>query len=491
MEEKYTFIEKNRVIILIGDFPPGTKEFLELSHDQYEQARSFVEQHRALVQQDDLLAREWGWKLYYRLKQYVEKVRTRRSVQQHRIPSGLARKIEELLREYEALRLLHRQDLLHSLMLVQVCRLSVPWARALVFCYRVRAFDTLRPEDREPYVQEGRSFPSLEQRLVQFVAKALAKLPPHALAPQVSRWALHQVQAALPRLPEDALWVRYYLACVLLRQRRTAEARPLLLPVLAQHPKKSWIWEKVAQAHLPDHPSHALTAWVQALRCAHNEHPTVRFRIHVALAHLLAQQQRYDEAAAQLQAAQKLVPEVSRPGGLYHQLCRQRWFQERAHRSDLPSEPTLQIGQDCFLPAQEQMGVVVWHRSEKAHTIIRLSPTRVCRAGHQDFPEITSLEPGTVVRLKILENKVLELEPRPEATLPELVRPFQGRYQPVRKQPFAFVRTDTGERIFVPPRIASQLKLSRNARVQGLAERTLDLKKNRPGWSALTIVPLS
>ncbi|MDQ7040783.1 MAG: hypothetical protein Q9M35_07565 [Rhodothermus sp.] len=488
MEE--IFVVNRLKIVLIGDYPPGTREFLELSHDQYERARPFVEQHRALIQQDSLLAREWGWKLYYRLKQHVEKVRARRHVQD-RLPGHLAREIAKLLDEYEALRLLHQADLLQSLMLLQVCRLPVPWARALVFCYRVRAFDTLRPEDRRPYVRDGRSFPSLEQWLVQFVAKALAKLPPHALAPRVFRWALAQVEAALPRLPEDALWVRYHLACVFLRQRRAAEARPLLRPVLVQHQKKSWIWKKVAQAHLPDCPSHALTAWVQALRCARNEHPAVRFRIHVALANLLAQQQRYDEAAAQLQAAQKLAPEVSRPGNLYHRLCQQSWFRERAHRTDLPTEPALQIGWDYFLPTQEKMGVIVSHQPEKARTVIRLSPTRVCSARHQDLPEVASLAPGTVVRLRVAGNEVLALEPRPEATLPELVRPFQGHYQPVREKPFAFVRTDTGDRIFVPPGVASQLKLPRNARVQGLAERTLDLKKNRPGWSALTIAPLS
>jgi len=459
-----------------------------------------------MLMQNHRLASAWGWVLYNQLKHLVKQLQPEHGPASRRannLPASLAHQIREILVEYARLPNLHRPDLLHALMLATVCRIGIRWQGILGFLYYVRAFDTLRPEDKHPRIFENRTYPSLEQQLTRTVAAALAKLSPGDQRPEVLRWAYEQVQQRLASFPDEQ-WIPYYLACYLIHQKKGSEARPLLASVLLQHHQKSWIWEKVAQAN-QDRPAHRLTALVQALRLATKEHPVIRFRLHLYLAELLAAEQRYDEAAAQLQAARPLEKQLGRNTQddrnplwqNYRQMLQQPWFLQRAERSDLPQEPALTIQPDALLyehqPVQEAFGVIVRHNFEKRHTLIRLSPSRVVSVRHKQFPQISRLKPGTVVWLRLIEKEkwVVDLEHRTEHPLPELVRRFRGRLLQPEGRTFAFVLTENNERVFIAPGLNRQLALEDGTMVEVLAERTIDPKKNTFSWSALKVDPVT
>ncbi|WP_243663173.1 DUF7017 domain-containing protein [Rhodothermus marinus] len=248
------------------------------------QALPLARRFHPLLAQNVHLARRWGWVIYERLKDLVEQARAKQapaSRQANSLPEHLSRKIREALVEYARLPNLHTPDLLHAMILVMVCRIGIRWSGVLGFLYHVRAFDTLRPEDRLPKTYGDRTYPSIEQLLTQTVAAALAKLPLRDQRPEVLDWACVQVQQRLDRFPDEP-WIPYHLACYLIKKQRGPEARPLLAPVLLQHRHKSWIWERVARAN-HDRPEHRLTALTQALRLAERELPTVRFRLHLEL----------------------------------------------------------------------------------------------------------------------------------------------------------------------------------------------------------------
>ncbi|ACY49717.1 DUF7017 domain-containing protein [Rhodothermus marinus] len=456
---------------------------------------------RPMLIRDRRLANTWGWVLYRQLKNLQQRLQQKDGRAANNLPEHLAQQVREILVEYARLPNLHRPDLLHALMLATVCRIGTRWRGILGFLYYVRAFDTLRPEDRRPRTLQQRTYPSLEQQLTRTVAAALAKLPLEDQRPEVLNWASTQVQQRLSRFP-DKPWIPYHLACYLIKKQRISEARPLLAPVLLQHHQKSWIWEKVARAN-QDRPAHRLTALTQALRLATKEHPVVRFRLHLYLAELLAAEQRYDEAAAQLQAARRLEKELGRNEQdrrnplwrSYRQMLQQPWFRQRAERTDLPQEPALTIQPDVILyehqPLQEAFGVVIHHNPDRNRTLIRLSPSEVVSVKHRRFPQASRLEPGTVVWLCLAEKRVVALEPRAGHPLPDLVRRFRGRLLQPEGRAFAFVLTEDNERIFIAPGLNRQLALEAGAMVEVLAERTIDPKKKMLSWSALKVEPVA
>ena len=468
------------------------------------QALPLARRFHPLLAQNVHLARRWGWVIYERLKDLAEQARAKQapaSRQANSLPEHLSRKIREALVEYARLPNLHTPDLLHAMILVMVCRIGVRWSGVLGFLYHVRAFDTLRPEDRLPKTYGDRTYPSIEQLLTQTVAAALAKLPFRDQRPEVLDWACVQVQQRLDRFPDEP-WIPYHLACYLIKKQRGPEARPLLAPVLLQHRHKSWIWERVARAN-HDRPEHRLTALTQALRLAERELPTVRFRLHLELADLLATRQRHDEAAAQLQAARRLEEQLGRNvrddrnplWQRYRHMLQQPWFRQRAEQTNLPRTPTLTIEPEAILyehlPTTESFGVIIGHNSEKGLTIIRLSPSKIVRVKHRKFPDASRLEPGTVVWLRLVAEQVVALEPRPDHPLPDLVRWFRGRLLQPDGRAFAFVITGDEQRIFIPPRLNRKLNLEADATVEVLAERTIDPTKNTHSWSALKVKPVA
>ena len=114
----------------------------------FKRALPLAQRLRPVLIQNHRLANTWGWVLYRQLKGLLQRLPQDNGRAANNLPEHLARRVREILVEYARLPNLHRPDLLHALMLVTVCRIGTRWQGILGFLYYVRAFDTLRPEDR-------------------------------------------------------------------------------------------------------------------------------------------------------------------------------------------------------------------------------------------------------------------------------------------------------------------------------------------------------
>jgi tetratricopeptide (TPR) repeat protein len=124
----------------------------------------------------------------------------------------------------------------------------------------------------------------------------------------------------------------------------------------------------------------------------------------------------------------------------------------------------------------------------KGHTIATFERGKICRIDHKRLPTAKSWAPGTVVELKMRHNKehdhysafygVTTKLPPPR----ELCKSFSGPLRVSGNGTFAFV----GD-VFIDPIMFASLGTMRSGTISGLAVVSLDRKKGKLGWKAITV----
>ena len=449
--------------------------------------------HEALVLAEPALAadphdlylkRAVGWLFYDLIKR---EVRAFENQEVSRV--GLSMHFDEWLGAYARGGKTECPSLLHSLLLTQVLKASREWPRFLGFA---RWWDPhcLRPEDRLPYrMDDGKTLPSLELRLAYAVGRAITgERTEHPT--ELMCWGADLVDAVLAAHPDDQ-WLHYYKSKRLMDEGCTAEAREHLLPVVRRQRHASWAWALLGRAWEADDADKVTTCYFRALQVAGKDVEVLKTR--VALATLLARQERFAEAAVQVSATLRCRAKNGYriPQDLAR-LAASNWYRRYAELPNLTREPDVAQDANELLFAHEgralvyRLGVIDNQNPAKALAHVAFGPDDGAILRYRRMEGVAELPVGTCVEVGFADGdpRPVRYRPSEETTISGLCEPFTGELTQRPGQAFAFVVSSNGRSIYVPPALAGEFSASVGREVSCVAVASLD-KHGRPGWKAL------
>jgi tetratricopeptide (TPR) repeat protein len=436
---------------------------------------------------DDLwLRRTAGWVFYDLIKREVT------GFQEGHVPRGqLIAHLDAWLREYARGGKGDCPGLLHSLLLTQVLKVSKEWPRFLAFA---RWWDPslLRPEDREPYqLDTGKAMASLELRLIYAVGRAVAS-GWDGQSPDLVAWGADLVAAALAAQPNDQ-WLHYYKSKHLIGLGQTSEARGHLLPVLRRQRQASWAWALFARAWARDDPGKAITCYFRALQVARKGLEVVGVR--ADLAALLVKADRFAEAAVQVRVALQCREQngFRIPQDLAG-LAASDWYKRYSDLPNVTREPDVaQEAHELLFGAHAtdlvfRPGVIDNQNDAKALAHVAFGPDDGAILLYRSMKGIAELPVGTCVEVGFVDgdDRPVAYRLSDKTEIPGVYEHFTGELSQREGWAFAFVITDDGERIFVPPSLIRGLDGLLGATVACAAARGKD-KQGRRGWRAVSI----
>nr|WP_157991593.1 hypothetical protein [Caldimonas tepidiphila] len=348
------------------------------------------------------IQRAYGLVLYGILKQELEDLESLRMSRSH-----FAHRFELWLAEYQVFGGKERPDLLHSCMLNLALKASRSWPGFLQFA-RWWGPQHLRAEDREPYTPPGgKPIPSVEMRLYYAIGRGLLEQAQDA-DPELRRWAGEQLLAALERYPDD-LWLNHYRSKWLLDQGEIDQARKCTASVVRRQRKATWPWALPGQTFEAHDSGSAITCYFHAVQLARE--PMELANTRVSLARLLAQRQRFDEAAVQVHQAlgYRARNGFKVPQDL-QQLASSGWFRQRPDLAALPFEPDVALAAHELLRSQDDRplvfrpGVVDHQNPHKSLAHVAFSADEGSILPYGKFAGAEQLQPGQVVEVGYVQG---------------------------------------------------------------------------------------
>lgn len=428
----------------------------------------------------------YGWVLYDLIKHAVQEFEDKQ------IPPGrLANLLNTWLREYHQFGANERPGMLHSNLLQQVVKASSVWPAFLKFA-RWWGPEYFTEEDRKPFrpPDGGREVPSLATRYVYAVgreaARQAADIPADLLA-----WAEQQVDAALHDSPNDQ-WLHYYKSKFLLTRGESEQARANLLPVIRRQSRAAWVWSLLGTTYETEDPAKAVICYFRAVHVARQ--PQEVANTHISLARLLAQQQRFPEAAVQVRAALAYRQDNNfRVPQALEQLAGTDWYRELSKRTDLPRPPDMAEAAEAILFEGEQarmtyrVGVLDHHNSDKALAHVAFSLEDGVVLPYRRFKDIRDIPIGRIVEVGFLDEarQPQRWRTTEHTSIDGFVKPMTGEMSKREDQSFGFLKTGTGERVFVHPALMERLPHADSKGLTCLAVMSRD-KQGKPGWRALS-----
>ncbi len=435
---------------------------------------------------DTWMQRAYGWVLYDLIKHEVLEFVAKR------IPPGqLANRLNTWISEYRQFGANERPGMLHSHLLQQVMKASSVWPAFLEFA-RWWGPEFFAEEDRMPFVpvDGGREVPSLATRYVYAVgreaARQAADIPSDMLA-----WAEQQVDAAMHESPNDQ-WLHYYKSKFLITRGETAKARANLLPVVRRQSQAAWVWSLLGTTYETEDPIKAIVCYFRAVQVARQ--PQEVANTHISLARLLAQQQRFPEAAVQVRSALAYRQDNNfRVPQALGQLAGTDWYRDLSKRTDLPRPPDMAEAAEAILFEGEQarmtyrVGVLDHHNTDKALAHVAFSLEDGVVLPYRRFKDIRDVQIGRIVEVGFLDEarQPQRWRTTEHTRIDGFVKPMTGEISQREGQSFGFLKTAAGDRVFVHPTLMDQLPNTELSSITCLAVMGKD-KQDNPGWRALS-----
>lgn len=429
--------------------------------------------------------RAYGWVLYFIAKAEVEEL------EQQRMPQAeFAERFPLWLAEFQAFSACERPGLLYSCMLT----LAVKGQRSCPgFLEFVRWWDPahLRPEDGEAFtLPNGKQMPSLAMRCFYAIGRELTDAA-GACEPGLLQWAEEQLRAALERHPDDQ-WLNLYMSRWLLAQGDAAQARRRLAPVVRRQRGAAWAWGALGRTYELEEPEKAMACWFHAVRLAGRPQDVAGLRMR--LAELLAQQQRYNDAAVQVHHALAFRRESGfRVPPELLQLAGAGWFRQRPDLMRLPPEPdTAQEVRQILdglddRPMVFRLGVVDHQNLQKSLAHVAFGPDDGVALHHDRHAGADRLLPGQIVEVGQVQGRGRAVGYRlSEAdSIGDFCRRLSGKVRQREGQNFGFLISPTGTRAFVPPALMERLPETPPRGAAGCVACMSRDKQGKPGWRAV------
>ncbi|WP_298236613.1 tetratricopeptide repeat protein [uncultured Azohydromonas sp.] len=435
---------------------------------------------------DLYIQRAYGWVLYFIAKAEVEELEQQRMSQ-----ADFADRFPLWLTEFQSFGANERPGMLYSCLLNRAVKSHRSWSGFLEFA---RWWDPchLRPEDREPFVlPNGKQAPSLEMRFFYAIGRELVDQAGEG-DPELLCWAEQQLHTALERHPDDP-WLNLYMSRWLLARGDTEQARRRLAPVLRRQRAAAWAWDALGQTYELGEPDKAIACWFHAVRLARRPQDVAGTR--VRLADLLAQQQRFDEAAVQVHHSLAFRRDngFKVPQELL-QLAGSGWFRQRPDLARLPLEPDMAREARQILDNLDERlvvfrpGVVDHQNPQKSLAHVAFGPDEGVVLYYNEHAGADQLAAGQIVEVGQVQGRGRPVCFRPSAvdSIDDFCRRLSGEVSQRDGQSFGFMTTPLGERVFVPPTLMDQLSEKHlHGPVQCVAYMSKD-RQGKPGWRALS-----
>lgn len=416
----------------------------------------------------------YGWVLHSIVKQELEDLE-----RQALSRSDFAHRFELWLAEYQGFGSHERPDMLYSCMLILALKASRSWSGFLAFA-RWWGPQHLRAEDREPYTPPGgKPIPSLEMRLHYAIGRGLREQARDG-DPDLLRWAGEQLLAALERHPDD-LWLNYYRSKWLLEQGEVEQARKCTASVVRRQRKAAWTWALLGQTFESRDPDAAITCFFRAVQLAREPMEVANTR--VSLARLLAQQQRFDEAALQVHRALEY-----RAGNGF------KVSQQRPALDALPREPDVAREAEALLrtlddrPLVFRTGVVDHQNPQKSLAHVAFSADEGTVLSYKSFPGADQLPPGRMVEVGYVQGQrnPVGFQGSTASEIAGFCRRLSGEVTQRDGQGFGFLVAPGGERAFIPPALLAERPPARPGETAGCIAFMSRDRQGKAGWRALS-----
>ncbi|WP_119157591.1 DUF7017 domain-containing protein [Caldimonas tepidiphila] len=436
---------------------------------------------------DPYLQRAYGWVLYDIVKLDV------RDLENQRLPKGeFAHRFGLWMAEYQALDDLDRPGLLYSLMLNLAVKASRAWpGPGFLEFARWWGPQHLRAEDLQPYTPaDGKTVASLGLRLHYAIGRGLLEQLDGG-DPDLLRWAGKQLLVALDRHPDD-LWLNHYRSKWLLAQGEVEQARQCTASVVRRQRRAAWAWALLGQTFESQDPDAAITCFFRSVQLAREPMEVANTRL--SLARLLAQQQRFDEAAVQVHRALQFRSDNGfRVSQDLQQLLRSGWFKQRPELEALPREPDVAGEADALLrslddrPVLFRTGVVDHQNPQKslAHVAFPADEGTVLAYGR--FPGADQLQPGQLVEVGYVQGQKwpVGFQVSKASEIAGFCRRMSGEVTQRDGQGFGFLVTAEGERVFIPPALLTRFSPARPGEAAECIALLSRDKQGKAGWRAL------
>ncbi|MEH6490288.1 tetratricopeptide repeat protein [Hyphomonas oceanitis] len=429
--------------------------------------------------------RAYAWTLYDQVKQIVDDYENNRLA-----PSALSEQMAPYMREFSKMASPLRGDSAFSQMLRLAGKASKDWQDFLAFA-RWAGTEDFPDEDKAPFINDqGRKIDSLQKRFKRAIGRKTAtKALEHVTDPDLVAWGRSVLEESLKEDPNDQ-WLNYYQSQLDLLNGDLKQAKLRLGPVLRRQSGAAWPWGLLGEILENESRGDAIICLTNAVQVAREEQEVAKVRFR--LAHLLALEQRFDEAAYQAEKALSYRQESGYkvPSELT-QLISSDWYAAALKEGNLKPLANVTHAAMEILKSLDQLeliytaGAIDHINPSKALSYVATSSSDGTSLSHRKFPDAAGLIPGTIIEIGHARNESAPVAWRAStaSSIPGLCETFSGIVERHEGQPFAFLRSDAGD-VYIPPELACEFPVDEQMSGTCVALRRAN-KQGKVGWRAV------
>lgn len=260
----------NGIARLLGKQLPQNRDLAEAASLSFEGKQEdalkiFRQIRKDFSQTDTNFHNTYGWSLYKYLTGLIKNQAADKNTYQ------------QLIDEYFGLTP-ETPSLLHSMMLTVALNHFKDNAPTLLQWQHQFKEEKLRAEDFLPYEKDGKKYPSLAEKAVQAMAKAmLAEGKPE----RINQFLL-ELNKAIGRYP-DNIWLYYFKTKLLIKSGQKKLAKEFMIPVVRSKQTEYWAWALLADIVADESIDKAIACYCKALMCRTEEKYLINTRLSFGL----------------------------------------------------------------------------------------------------------------------------------------------------------------------------------------------------------------
>ncbi|MBI3719069.1 MAG: hypothetical protein HY252_10810 [Sphingobacteriales bacterium] len=204
-------------------------------------------------------------------------------------------KARQLLADYIKLKN-ERPSQLHSLFLRFADKITDREEFNLISFLKLWDLNNLREEDFETFTKEGKTYPSIAEKIIQHGAKLILDKKQN----QDVEYFLPFLDTGIKRC-QDNIWLTYYKAKLLHLINRNEEAIEFLIPVVKEKISDYWTWSLLAELVIEADKEKAVSCYCKSLLCKGEDKFIANVR--TRFAELLIQKELWSEAKFEINSA--------------------------------------------------------------------------------------------------------------------------------------------------------------------------------------------
>lgn len=466
----------------MNEFPSQTVQSLRKA-GQLDEAWSFGFDELNRAPNDSYLKSALFWVCYDFLKNHQEQIAKRGQTSGNFRPNDSEfDSINRLLQTIFQLK--EPSSGLEYRMIFVLFKKNLEYFPSLVHCvlnYQASLFDQ---EAKEPYQAEKGEIPSLMLTVARQVVKAWLS---HAKLWQLDVDKVMDFVNVTRQHVKDTkhlIWLDYDQSKCLISEKRFADARKLIIPILKKKQSEPWAWGVLAATYREEDPKVAISLYAKGIGCARDVTFSVRLLYHIIPLLLGAQQ-----ALTASMCLKKLISAYNSHGwklkAEMSQMTQQSWYDSNVDETELKSSIT-SLSKDALNYLYDDLKkipaiVESVHKSGKGFQVFENKETKIpVRLGvHEskkmpkvgDFVELTVSDSGD--ESNVISSKLIDKVDIPDVSY------IEGEIK-ITAKGFGFV-----ENTFVPPYLAKDFENGSDVSV--IRVMAWDRSKSRFNWKAIKI----